>query len=423
MKKEQIVAFIARFVGVGLSFLLSSLLARVLGAEDFGTYSFLIALIMLLTLPTQSALPIIALREMVKSKSINSKPILTRSIRMFIYLIVIYGFGITIITFLLNFIYVDFSIDNRLVYFSFPLLIFIPLSLLCGSICRGSGYLLVSMIPEYVVKPFFIFVFILCFYIFNSKVELHIAMLSTVLSSFLIVVFYWLFLRGKIASDNSSNNKPRFDFRQVVHLSVIAGGQIIFANVEVFFLGVLGTTEQVAIFKVALVISILIIFSQTVINQIIQPDIVKKYQSGDLGALQSLMKKSSLLITLLGVLVFVMILIFGKQFIVFFYGSEYESVYNILLILSFGQIVNMALGSVGTILNMTKNESYAVQPMLITIASNIILDVVLIYLYGVSGAAAAAVISMILWNVLLRHQVLKRTGLESSGLILLFKGN
>ncbi|NRF27192.1 oligosaccharide flippase family protein [Vibrio coralliilyticus] len=420
MKKSQAIAYIARFVGVGLTFLLSTFLARALGAEDFGTYSFLLALIMLLTLPTQSALPIIALRDAAKNNCKEGKNILSESTKKIIHISTIYGLGLAISTIVLSHFYTFPDVDDWLVYSLSPLFIIIPLSLLYSSIFRGCGNLLISMIPEYVIKPLATMVLVLSFYLTFSVIDLYLAAVSTVISSSAIVIFYGIFLKKNTKFEKSNSND--YNFKQVFNLSIISGGQVIFANIEVFFLGILSEVTQVGIFKVALVISLLIIFSQTVINQIIQPDIVRKYQNNDLIGLQNIIKRSSLIIVSLGAFIFFVIMIIGQDLIAFFYGNEYRSSYYILLILSCGQIINMAFGSVGTILNMTKNESYAVKPMLFTVVSNIALDLVLIHFYGAYGAAVAAVVSTLLWNVLLRNQVLKRTGIESSGLVLLFKG-
>ena len=421
MKKSRILAYASRLIGVGLTFILSTFLARVLGADDFGTYSFLISLTMLLTLPTQSALPIMALRNVAKSESVNGKTILSKSTRLLPYVIMLYAFIAIFIITLVNEFIVAIDSDEVELYWIFPLLVIIPLSLLYSSMIRGCGPLITSMVPEYVVKPFATIILVLYFYYMNASFDVTHAISSVTISGVIILAFYFLYLQGVTVKSNTQS-REKLNIKEFFNLSVISGGQVIFANIEVFFLGFLSTTSDVGIYKVALVISVLIIFSQTVINQIIQPDIVKKYHEKDLLGLQQVIKNSSLIITSLGLLFFVLLVSVGKPLIVYFYGADYESAYYILLVLSFGQIVNMAFGSVGTILNMTKNESHAVNPMLFTIIINVVLDIMLIYLFGVYGAATAAVISMVLWNVLLRRQVLKRTGIESSGVILLFKG-
>jgi O-antigen/teichoic acid export membrane protein len=71
-----------------------------------------------------------------------------------------------------------------------------------------------------------------------------------------------------------------------------------------------------------------------------------------------------------------------------------------LMILTVGQFVNAAAGSVGNILNMTNNQNVLQNTALISTITNIFFNFILIPILGIKGAAISTAISGILWNML-----------------------
>lgn len=77
------------------------------------------------------------------------------------------------------------------------------------------------------------------------------------------------------------------------------------------------------------------------------------------------------------------------------FGEEFTKGGVALTILSFGYLVNAAMGSVGTLLVMTGRERDAATSVGATAVMNVILNVSLIAGWGLEGAATATAISMI----------------------------
>jgi O-antigen/teichoic acid export membrane protein len=98
----------------------------------------------------------------------------------------------------------------------------------------------------------------------------------------------------------------------------------------------------------------------------------------------------------LGIVLFIIIFhkwilgIFGNEFIV---GSLF------LIVLCIGQLINSMSGSVGVILQMTGYQKVFQNIVLMALVLNVILNVILIPLYGGLGAAIATVVSISSWNI------------------------
>ncbi len=65
-----------------------------------------------------------------------------------------------------------------------------------------------------------------------------------------------------------------------------------------------------------------------------------------------------------------------------------------------GQFINILCGSVGYILLMTDKQNVFKNIMILATFLNIAMNIILIPLYGINGAAIASSISLILWNVI-----------------------
>ena len=109
--------------------------------------------------------------------------------------------------------------------------------------------------------------------------------------------------------------------------------------------------------------------------------------------------------------------VIAPQVLEFVFGADYRIASTALQILIMGQAINVMFGSVGTILNMTGLENLAMRGMVIAIVINLGLDVLLIPLLGLSGAALASALTITIWNAILRYYVKDRLGIESSGVI------
>jgi O-antigen/teichoic acid export membrane protein len=110
------------------------------------------------------------------------------------------------------------------------------------------------------------------------------------------------------------------------------------------------------------------------------------------------------------------LIFYGQDIIGMIYGTQFASGYRALAILSFGQLMNAAFGSVGLILNMTGNEKSSLKGQALALLINFALNIVLIPKWGLEGAAAATCISLIIWNILLAALVFKHLRIHTTAL-------
>ena len=115
-------------------------------------------------------------------------------------------------------------------------------------------------------------------------------------------------------------------------------------------------------------------------------------------------------------------LVFGGRWLVpFIFGVEYAQAYAPLVVLCFGQLFNACMGSVGLILNMIGMENLVTRGITIAAISNLLLNAILIPLWGPTGAALSNSVALLVWNTLLATWLYKKSGIVSFVVLPRFK--
>ncbi|MDZ7736301.1 MAG: polysaccharide biosynthesis C-terminal domain-containing protein [Gammaproteobacteria bacterium] len=189
--------------------------------------------------------------------------------------------------------------------------------------------------------------------------------------------------------------------------------QIIIQHTDTLMIGVLKSASETGIYHVVSQIAMLVAFMLTAINMVIAPHIARFYESGEFIKLQELVSGGAR-VAILGAIPFMLVFIFfGYGILAIVFGNEFTTGYTALWILCLGQFFNVAMGSVGLILNMTGHAWYSSAGVAIAALANIVLNALLIPPFGMIGAAVATAISLLIWNILLCWWVYRLTGLVS----------
>jgi O-antigen/teichoic acid export membrane protein len=147
---------------------------------------------------------------------------------------------------------------------------------------------------------------------------------------------------------------------------------------------------------------------------VVAPQFAKMYTNGQMEKLQRLATASArvaLLIAFPAALVFIL---FGGDLLNIVVGEEYVTGAIPLAILSLGQLVNAGMGSVIILLNMTDHERVVARGVAFAAIGNVVANLFLIPTWGMKGAAIATTLTLIIWNVFLAREAIKRLGINST---------
>ncbi|MEZ4795085.1 MAG: flippase [Flavobacteriaceae bacterium] len=195
-------------------------------------------------------------------------------------------------------------------------------------------------------------------------------------------------------------------------MAVSAASFLLMQSLDVLMLTSFTDYETVAFYSAAVKLTLLISIVLSSVNAVIAPQIAKDFASSKLEALKKNIKRSTRLIMLM-TLPLILILALFSSFVLHFFGASYVSANTALLILLMGQAVNAFCGSIGVYLNMTGKQQVFQVVLLSALGVNVVLNYFLIPKFGMTGAAIATSVSMILWNAAAVLYVYQKDGVKT----------
>ena len=222
------------------------------------------------------------------------------------------------------------------------------------------------------------------------------------------IVIYW----KKIFN---FKNKRKFIFKPMLKMAMplmlVSSTAVIATNADSLMLGWLGNITQVGLYNVGSKIAILTSFFVIISNSAVAPKIAALYEKGKIKELEKMIQKVTRVLGIIALFPLPIFLLFGDQ-ILSFWGKGFSEAYWILIILSVGQIFNLATGATGQVLIMCGKEKILGRIKLIEIGSNILLNYILIIHFQAIGAAIATSITLIILNVIKVVYVKKELGIS-----------
>lgn len=213
----------------------------------------------------------------------------------------------------------------------------------------------------------------------------------------------------------------RRDFRSSSQaFFVLSLAQFMQQVVGIMIAGWLLSSDDLGLFRSAERMAFLITFILLVINAIFPPRFARLFHQGDFQGLSRLARQGSLLGVAMASPLLIVCLLF-PSWILGLMGQEFTQAALLLQIMAGSQLINVATGSVGFLLNMTGHERLMRNIALICNAIGLALFIVLIPLFNALGAALALAAVLILQNVTALVFVWRRLGIWMLPLPNLFK--
>lgn len=397
-----------QLISRGLSVITGIILARVLGPEEFGRYGLIMSIVAMAAIPTIAGMPQLMIREVANAqldKRWSELKGLLRWSSLYVTtlsIIVIFGLSVAI-----YFEWIKPSIGQ---YLWFGLAI-IPLRGLLAkqnAVLNGFRFPVLAQLPQGIIASVFVILASSGLFLINVELNATVILSIQVVGSLVALLFCSYLILIKSPSQLSNTNriyKVKYWHSSLLPFTLLIIVGTLNTELASVMLGFLGSEEAVGYFKVAMQGVTLLLIGLAAINTVTAPNIARLYKQGDMNGVQQLLTKSVRLSVLTALPFTLLLVFFGDWIVVLLFGQEYLPAANLLTILCLGQIVNVLMGSVGLVLQMTGNEKRALKVLLIIFLVTIGLLALLIPLYQAKGAAIAVSLSIALWNILLAMEV------------------
>ncbi|MEM8718530.1 MAG: flippase [Cyanobacteria bacterium P01_G01_bin.39] len=401
---QQIVgSFGLRVTYMGCTFLTNIILARFLGANDFGIYTYTVSWAYLLGVFGTVGLDNLLVREVAIYHGQAAWGLLRGILRWANQISLLVSLGLSFIAVAIAF-FTGMAQDPPL-FLAFCIamaaLPFTSLRNLRRGAMRGLQEVSWGLIPEMLIAPVAIILsIVIAFLIWQDQLTaawcVLVYTLVTVLTLIISQVLLKQFLPTQVSSVSPQYQVSKW-FASALPFMLLEGIYVINARVDILMLGSLSSITEAGIYVPVNRGAQLINFVLMAISSALAPTIARLYSEGKLNKLEATIVKTARL-ALLPTCVFTVILIAISPWYLSLFGTEFIQGKNALVILSLGQLIFTVTGLGGLLLNMTGNERYTAVTGGFSAILNTLLNYILIFHWGVMGAAIATSISLLVMN-------------------------
>ena len=399
-------------IGIGAYFLLkpvnfvtSVLLARYLGANEFGLYSLGLSIIIVLNTFTNVGLPqgIVRFASIyrIEKKFQKVKGVFFSS--NFISLVIGFATCSVII------IYADeisyFFLQNKslsLVLIVLSLgLPFNTLYVFMGSMAQAYKRIDYQNLIVNVARPLSYFLLLLLVLFLHLKLDgfLYANTISTVLVS---LFGLWLLFKFFPQIKNLSI-KPEYEIKKLMSFSLptlfTGFTAMLLLRIDRIMIGFFSTESSVGIYNASANAAINIAFFLTPFAAIFAPMAAELFHLEKKDELKKAFQDVSRWLLIFTLPIFFIFVAYSKEILMIF-GDEFTIGSSVLIIISFAQLLNVFTGPVGVILKMTGHQNIDMSISFLVLITNILLNLLLIPRYDIIGAAISTALSIGLTNFL-----------------------
>jgi O-antigen/teichoic acid export membrane protein len=206
----------------------------------------------------------------------------------------------------------------------------------------------------------------------------------------------------------------RFKWAHVKSLSVFSfwlfltsSGMLVFSYADTILIGHFMKVSDVGIYRIALQFTMVAAFSTYALRNTLWPRVSKWGKTNEMDLVEESLSRAISYSLVLAMPVLVGGVILGDRLLYFFYGADFARGYHALIILLGVQVVNVFQYFFTMYLDALDHPKESFKVTAVGIVANIGLNIVLIPVIGINGAAIATLATMTL-NALLAQRALSK---------------
>lgn len=405
-------------VRIGATVLTSILLARTFGPSNYGLFTFVSSITFIVALPLSGGLPDLIVREVARYELHSEWALMAGLMRRAHQFILIATIVIVLPVALIALIKWKTTSSPiwPVLFVSMWMIPLLGLSSIRAGYLKGRRRALAGNSPEFLVRPvvFLGSILILLGSAHATLVGAAIAQVASIACAFAVGHVIFVRQRQQLLRINAVAYDFRAWIRDWIPFTLLAGTALANQQIQTLLLGSLSTNFENGLYGAANNIGNLVSVPLLAMNLVVAPHFARICRQKDFQKLQRLATFSARIATLCALPVAIGFVVLGKPIIILVFGPEYAGAYLPGVILVIAQVMNVAFGSAGQILNMSGNERLTTRAIMVGLMVNTIIGVMLVPRLGAIGAAIAGATSTLVWNTILVWGVQRRLATDST---------
>jgi Membrane protein involved in the export of O-antigen and teichoic acid len=411
------VAFVLQVSGAGLAFGLQVLLARWMGAGNFGAYTYTIGWSGLLAVICGLGLSTMVVRFIPAYAHKEDSARLQGLLRTSLLFTFVASASVSILgTALILWLNARGATVSRNALIGLWMVPLFALMTLQQEITRAFRRIGLAYAPSLVLRPMLVIAGGLVYISFGHHLESTAALSITFASLFLAITLqafsFWRRLGAPVRQA-----KPAYELRgwltTAFPLMLIASFVVVLMQTDIVMVGAILGHRAAGLYGAAAKTAGLVGLVLLAVNSISAPVFASLFAQNRHEDLQQLASDIAEWIFWPSLLISVFLAIFSKPVLSLF-GSEFSTAHWQLTILLVGQVVSAGAGSVGWLMLLTGHQNKAAWVYGWVALIHVVLLAFAIPLLGTIGAALATTVSLSLWNIWLHKLVVLKLGIRPS---------
>lgn len=401
--KKSGLYFLGGMIGNGFSLLLNLIIVRMIGAESYGRYTYVFAVVSLL--PTLGVLGLNrGLVYFIPPLIDGDQRRAVKSLIGFSFASVICASGLLAMALILSGDFIAIHWLNKpelavLLKVMAPISIILALVSIFNGAYVGLGEIKPFLISQNIVMPLLRLLALIVFGLLGYELggvvtATYIGFIAGIL--FMVADFQRSGQTGRISLEF------RDDYKKIIQFSLplLLASIIVTVNgkINTFMIGYYLSVKQVGIFNIAGRVAGLSVILLSTFGTMFSPLISSLYHSHEMNKLSQLFKTTTKWMVAGNLIMLALVLLFNVE-IMRIFGLEFMAGSSVLVALTLAQVINAGTGPAGNINTMTGHSSYELIMAPAILLLNVLLNYSLIPTYGILGAAITSIVTIGIANI------------------------
>jgi O-antigen/teichoic acid export membrane protein len=291
---------------------------------------------------------------------------------------------------------------------------FLALIKLEVGLANAFSWFALSFIPNNVVRPLLFLAGIFLSWHLTQSLESGLAMRIHVAAIVLVTALLTLLLYGSIRKQllpAPPTQEASLWNRTASSLLLLGVFANYFPEFTVIMIGFFLPSEEIAIYNAGYRIALLTSFGLFAVDAFVAPALARFYRKGLRSELLQVVRLATKLRFLVALCAMVLFVALGKYILALF-GEEFVTGYKVLLILSLAQLSIAAVGPSMRLLSISGFQNQGLYASVLALALWALIAIILVPLFGITGAAVSAFFSLTVWSFALRYFVMQNLGID-----------
>ncbi len=405
----------------GATVLATVLLARVMDLAQFGTYSWVVATVVLLTVPAVLGIDRLLVRDIAiyasRAAHGHVRGLIRRSAQLIAVSCVLIAAGVGLAVWLAG-----GAADAATVVALAVGIVALPLlayGRAAQSALMGIQHVVLAQLADLLLRPAALLLMVGAIFLAGIRLDAAQAVTLFTASAAPSLVLALILLRRRMRTAVPMA-EPAYDSRRwlgaAFALALLSGGQLINSQLGIVLLGLLDEPESAGLYAVAQRGALLIAFPLMAAGAALAPTAARLWAARQTTQLQRLVTFAARGVLIASVPIALVFIFAGDRVLELVFGPGFAPAGGALAVLSVGQLVNAATGSVATLLVMTGNTWRAGLGIIAGTVLNLVLAPVLIPAHQTVGAAVAASAALVVSNVILVVMARRTLGIDTTAI-------